>query len=186
MRRIVLAMSMTLDGFSAGPNDEMDWVTDNLDEEILSYIDDQLSTKSAVLLGRVTYQIWADYWPSQTGSIADKIRSVPKIVFSRTLDSVEWGNARLVKGNIVEEAKKLKAQPGKELMLQGGARIAQTFVNLGLVDEYQLLVYPVVLGAGKPLFRDIKDRLPLNLVQSRTFKNGAVLLVYRLAGTDST
>ena len=186
MRKIVLAMSVTLDGFSAGPNGEMDWVTDNLDEEILSYIDDQLGNKGAILLGRVTYQIWADYWPSQSGSIAEKIGNASKIVFSRTLAAAEWENSRLVKGDAAGEVRQLKAQPGRDLMLQGGVGLAQSFIKLGLVNEYQLLIYPMVLGAGKPLFRDIKDRLPLRLVQSRTFKNGAVLLVYRPAGADST
>jgi dihydrofolate reductase len=186
MRKVALTMSVTLDGYGAGPNDEMDWVTDSLNEEILGFVGDQLSANGGLLLGRVTYQIWAGYWPYQTGSIAEKIGNALKIVFSRTLDSVDWKNTRLVKGDVAEEVRKLKAQPGKELMLQGGVGLAQTFINLGLVDEYRLLVYPVVLGAGKPLFRDVRDRLPLTLTESRTFSNGAVLLIYRPANTGST
>lgn len=172
-------MSVTLDGFSAGLNDEMDWVTDNLDEEIMKFIDDELSTRGAILLGRVTYQIWTNYWPSATGSIADKIKNLPKIVFSRTLQKVEWGNTTLIKDNIAEEIQKLKRQPGKNLLLQGGAGLAQTFMQLGLIDEYQLLVYPVILGSGKPLFKDLQNRIKLKLLEAKTFTSGVVLLRYQ-------
>jgi dihydrofolate reductase len=108
MRKVILSMTVTLDGFVAGPNGEMDWVTNAIDEEIMQYIDDQLPTKGAILLGGVTYRDWSQYWPSETGSIADKINAIPKIVFSRRLEKAEWGNARLVRDHIPEEIQRLK------------------------------------------------------------------------------
>jgi dihydrofolate reductase len=188
MRKVILAMNITIDGFISGPNGELDWVT--MDEEIdNSVLPDLLSTTDTALIGRVLYQGFANYWPSaetknpslSEGEIefAHWIDNAPKIVFSKTLEKVEWKNSKLVKENIVEEVEKLKQQPGKDAVLFGGVNIAQTFISLGLIDEYRLLVSPVVLGSGKPLFKDIKNRLNLKLLKSKTFKSGAVALHYQ-------
>jgi dihydrofolate reductase len=191
MRKVILAMNITLDGFISGANGELDWVT--MDEEIdNSLLPDLLSTVDTALIGRVLYQGFANYWPSaetknpslSKGEIefAHWINNAPKIVFSKTLEKVEWTNSTLVKENIAQEIAKLKQQPGKDLVLFGGVNIAQTFVSLGLIDEYRLLVSPVVLGSGKPLFKDIKNRRDLKLLKSKTFKSGAVGLHYQPEG----
>jgi len=185
-------MMVTLDGFIAGPNDEMDWLPPFNDEELWKDLHEemwnQLKSVDTFLLGRVTYQIWEKYWPaaatnpSSTKSdikfshFADKTH---KVVFSRTLEKPEWRNTRVVKGNIAEEISKMKQQPGKNLALVGGARIAQTFMKLGLIDEYLITVHPVVLGRGKPLFKDLSDRQKLKLITTKTFRSGAVEVHYQ-------
>jgi dihydrofolate reductase len=191
MRKVILSMMMSLDGYVAGPNGEMDWLPDfkkeELWEEIHAEMWKQLRTADTFLLGRMTYQIWEYYWPAAAANpsstkndiefsrFADKTQ---KVVFSKTLEKVQWQNTRLIKDNIAEEIAKMKQQPGKNLALAGGAGIAQTFINLGLIDQYLLLVHPVVLGNGKPLFKDIKKRIELKLVNTKTFKNGVVGLDY--------
>jgi dihydrofolate reductase len=109
------------------------------------------------------------------------MNNLPKIVFSKTLQKAEWKNSRLIKENIKDEILKIKQQPGKDMVILGSASIVQTFTNLGLFDEYRLLLHPVVLGSGKPLFKDIKDRLKLKLMKTKTYKNGVVSLDYQPA-----
>jgi dihydrofolate reductase len=185
-------MMMSLDGFVAGPNDEMDWLPpfndDALWEDIHKKMWENLRTVDTLLLGRATYQIWEKYWPAAAKNPASTKNDLEfsryadetqKIVFSRTLDKVDWKNTRLVKDNIAEEISKLKAQPGKNLALSGGAGIAQTFIRLGLIDDYQLLVQPVILGRGKPLFKGLENRIKLKLVGTRTFRPEVAALQYR-------
>jgi dihydrofolate reductase len=194
MRKVIASTFVTLDGLMVGQNEEMDWVLDNLDGEMENDIADQLKNVDAILLGRVTYQIMANYWPTATTDasvrrsqgaedpiITDKMNNLPKIVFSKTLQKVEWKNSRLIKENIKDEILKIKQQPGKDMVILGSASIVQTFTNLGLIDEYRLLLHPVVLGSGKPLFKDIKDRLNLKLMKTKTYKNGVVSLDYQPA-----
>jgi dihydrofolate reductase len=133
----------------------------------------------AILLGRAAYQLLADYWPSSTENLAPRLNNLPKIVFSKTLQKVEWENSRLVKENIKDEISKMKQQPGKDLVLFGGAGIASTLLQLGLIDEYRIIVNPVVLSSGKPFFKDIKDKLNLKLLKIKTFSCGNVILYYQ-------
>ena len=177
MRKVILHMMVSLDGFIEGPNKELDWHA--WDDEMEKYADDLLSTVGAILLGRVAYQLFADYWPSAKDSITPKMNNLPKIVFSKTLEKVEWKNSRLVKYNIAEEIQKLKQQPGKDLVLFGGAGIASTFIKLGLIDEYRIIVNPVVLGRGNPLFNGLKDKLNLKLLKTKTYSSGNVILCYQ-------
>lgn len=179
MRKVVVFMMVTLDGFFEGPNGEIDW--HNVDEEFNEFAIDQLNSIDVLLFGRVTYQLMASYWPTPAAItndpiVADKMNHLPKIVFSKTLSSVEWQNTRLVKENIAEEISKLKQQPGKDLIIFGSSDLAVTFIQYGLIDEYRIMVNPVVLGNGKPLFKGIKDRLYLKLLKTRTFRSGNVLL----------
>jgi dihydrofolate reductase len=178
MRKVILSMMLSLDGFIEGPNRELDWHV--WDEEMEKYMyDDVLNKVDAILLGRVAYQLLADYWPSATDSIAPKMNNLPKIVFSKTLQKVEWNNSRLVKENIADEVSKIKQQPGKDLVLFAGADIASTFIQLDLIDEYRIIVNPVVLGSGKPLFKDINDKLNLKLLKTKTFSCGNIILYYQ-------
>jgi len=187
MRKVMLFMHISLDGFIAGPNRELDWtVTD--DEMNNDLLPDLIRTVDTTLLGRVAYQDLANYWPtaamnpsSSKGEMefARWIDQAPKIVFSKTLEKVEWQHSRVVKGTIAAEIATLKQQPGKDLVLFGGIGIAQTFVQRGFIEDYRLVVHPVLLGSGKPLFQDIKNRIPLKLVNTKTFRSGAVLLHYQ-------
>jgi dihydrofolate reductase len=196
MRKVILFMAVSLDGFVCGPNGELDW--ENRDEEVSRYlIPDLLSTVDTMLLGRVLYQGFEQAWPamakdpsspSDLVDFAHWIEDSPKFVFSKTLETVEWKNSRLVAvkddKDIIQEVKKLKQQPGGDMVLFGGARIAQTFVRLGLIDEYRLKLQPTVLGSGKPLFKDIQDRMPLKLMTSKTFDSGVIGLYYQPVGEE--
>jgi dihydrofolate reductase len=177
MRKVRWQMMMSLDGFMEGPNQEIDWFV--TDDEFGEYVAEMGKSIDTILFGRVTYQMMAQYWPSSTEPEAPMMNDLPKIVFSRTLDKVEWKNSRLAKGNIAEEIAKLKQLPGKDLAMFGSADLASTFMRLGLIDEYRIFVNPVVLGRGNPLFKDVKDRTALKLLKARTFRSGNVLLYYQ-------
>jgi dihydrofolate reductase len=184
MRKMIFFMLTTLDGFYEGPNKEIDW--HNVDEEFNEFAINQLNSVDVLLFGRVTYELMASYWPTPAATtndpiVADKMNSLPKIVFSKTLSSVEWQNTRLVKENIAEEISKLKQQPGKDLIIFGSSDLAVTLTRLGLIDEYRIMVNPVVLGDGKSLFKGISQRLNLKLLKTRTFSSGNVLLYYQPA-----
>ena len=190
MRKIITTTWVTLDGFIAGPNEEMDWVI--VDDEMGQYEDDVVSAADTLLLGRVTYQSFAGSWPdvpdnpaAQPGEkeYARKLNAMRKIVFSRTLPTVEWNNSSLMKEVLPEAITKLKQEPGRDMLIYGSASIVRTLTNHGLIDEYQLLVHPVVLGSGKPLFQDIRDRRKLQLVKTKTFPSGVVGLYYQPANT---
>ncbi len=181
MRKIILSNLVSLDGYFEGPNREID--CHNVDEEFNEYAIDFLNSVDTLLFGRVTYQLMASYWPTPTAIandpiVAEKMNSLPKIVFSRTLEKVEWKNTRLVKEAIAEEISKLKQQPGKDSAIFGSSDLALTFIQHGLIDEYRIIVNPVVLGNGKPLFKGIKDRLNLKLLKTKVFRSGNVCLYY--------
>jgi dihydrofolate reductase len=137
-----------------------------------------------VLFGRVTYEGMVAYWTTPDAMrdapvISAQMNQIPKIVFSRTLASADWHNTRLIKDNIVEEIFHLKQQPGKDLIIFGSANLTASFIGLGLIDEFRLIVNPVVLGTGVPFFRGIEHKLNLKLAQTRTFRSGNVLLYYQ-------
>jgi dihydrofolate reductase len=185
MRKVILFNMATLDGFFAGPNGEIDW--HHVDDEFNEFAMAQLNAADGLLFGRVTYQGMASYWPTDMARtndpmVADKMNTLPKIVFSRTLASAEWNNTRLVTGNVAEEISKLKRQPGQDWLLLGSADLASSLTNLGLIDEYRVMVNPVVLGGGKPLFKGMKEKLNLKLTNAKTFRNGNVLLCYQPDG----
>lgn len=176
MRKLFWQMMVSLDGFMEGPHGELDWhVTD---DDFNRYVMEMLGSIDAILLGRVTYQLFADYWPDAKDAEAPAMSELPKIVFSKTLDKVEWENSRLAKGDVAEEVSKLKRQPGKDLALFGSADLASTFLRLGLIDEYRFLVNPVVLGRGNPTFKNVEDRISLKLLKTQTLGSGVVILDY--------
>jgi dihydrofolate reductase len=152
--------------------------------EVNEYAKDLLNSFGTLVFGRVTYELMASYWPTAItndpaeAQIAERLNTLPKVVFSRTLKKVEWRNSRLAQGGIVEEILKMKEQPGKDIGI-GGTSIVTVLAPLGLIDEYRILLVPVVLGSGKPLFNDIKDRIELKLRTTKTFGSGLVLLDYQ-------
>jgi dihydrofolate reductase len=183
MRKLILWMMVSLDGFFEGPNRELDWHV--VDEELHTFDNDELRQMGAFLSGRQTHQLMADFWPtadadpSQPPYIAEFSRiwkAMPKIVFSRTLERADW-NTTVVRDNVAEEVTRLKQQPGSDLVLSG-ADIAATLMRLGLVDEYRLFVAPVILGNGNPLFRESDEAIRLRLVEARPFGSGVVMLRY--------
>jgi dihydrofolate reductase len=185
MRKVLLSNLVTLDGFFAGPKGELDWHI--VDEEFNQYAIDLLSKVDALLFGRVTYQLMADYWPAAATNpstpksdveIADKMNNLPKIVFSKTLKEVKWNNSRLVKDNIAEEISKMKQQPGKDMVIFGSGSIVSTLMQHGLIDEYRIIVNPIVLGKGNPLFKGIKDKHNLKLLKTKVLGSGVVILYY--------
>jgi len=185
MRKVLLSNLVTLDGFFAGPKGELDWHI--VDEEFNQYAIDLLSKVDALLFGRVTYQLMADYWPAAATNpstpksdleIADKMNNLPKIVFSKTLQEVKWINSRLVKDNIAEEISKMKQQPGKDMVIFGSGSIVSTLMQHGLIDEYRIIVNPIVLGNGNPLFKGINDKHNLKLLKTKVLGSGVVILYY--------
>jgi dihydrofolate reductase len=184
MRKVIYLMMVSLDGFVAGPHGEIDWPI--IHEELHTFVNDQQHAIDTYLYGRRMYQLMARDWPTLDTApsvpaymveFARIWKVMPKVVFSKTLERVEW-NSRLVRGdNVAAAVARLKAQPGQDMAVSG-ATLASTFIRLGLVDEYRLFVHPVALGGGTPFFPPLDDRLSLRLVETRTFGSGVVYLCY--------
>lgn len=187
MRKLFVFNLVTLDGYFEGPKRGIDW--HNVDAEFNEYAVEMLNSMDTLLFGRMTYELMASFWPTpdaikNDSIVAEKMNSLPKIVFSKTLNKVAWRNTRLLKDNIEEDIKKMKKLPGKDMALLGSGSIMSDFAQRGLIDEYRIMVNPVVLGHGNPLFKGIKDRLNLKLTKNRTFKSGNVLLYYEPIGKE--
>ncbi len=183
MAKIIAFDMITLDGYFAGPQGEIDW--HNVDEEFNEFAIRQLDKFGTLLFGRVTYEFMAGYWPTSAALqddpvVAGKMNTIPKIVFSKTLEKADWKNTSLVKGDLGQEVRRLQQQAGKDAAIFGSGKLTNALANLGLVDEYRLMVNPVALGQGIPLFQGLHDPLRLKLISSRNFQNGNVLLVYGL------
>ena len=188
MRKVISLIHLSLDGFAAGPNDELDWIS--YDNELEKDAHSLHDMTDAVIWGRRTYEGMAGYWltvpgnPNSTPAELEHVRwleNATKIVVSRTLDRVEWGNVQntvLIKGNIAEQINKIKQQSGKDIWFLGSTNLAQTFMELDLIDEYRININPVVLGQGKPLFANVTRKFPLKLLTSKTFQSGVVALRY--------
>jgi dihydrofolate reductase len=186
MRRVVLSTHVTLDGFACGPNGELDWHFDNWNDEMEEYVNEQTKNVDTILVGRVTYEGMAAHWPKIVNNptarrkdieFAWLMNTLPKVVFSRTLRSAEWNNSRVVNNSIEDEILRMKKLPGKDMIMWGGVNIVQTFIQRKLIDEYNIWVAPVILGEGKPIFKDVA-KLDLRLVRSIEFSNGVVLFSY--------
>jgi dihydrofolate reductase len=183
MRNLIYSMSVSLDGFVAGPDGEIDWSAP--DEELHRFHNQRVREIGVQLCGRRLYEemlYWetADANPSAAEHVLEFARiwkRLPRIVFSKTLETVE-GNARLARDGVAEEVARLKEQPGEDLAV-GGAGLASTCIELGLVDEFQLFVNPVVLGGGTPYFPPLEERIGLELVETRTFGSRVVYVRYR-------
>jgi dihydrofolate reductase len=180
MRNLFWQVSVTLDGFMEGPNGELESTAQFADEDFDHYAGQMLRSIGGILLGRKTYQLFADYWPSASGPDADRMNQLPKVVFSRTLEQVGWQNTRLVRENVAEEVTRLKQEVGGDLALFGSADLATTLLHHGLIDEFRILVTPVLLGRGKPWFQGLGDQTALKLSSATTWSSGTVALSYLL------
>ncbi|HEX7574576.1 MAG TPA: dihydrofolate reductase family protein [Bacteroidota bacterium] len=181
MRKVSAFNFVTLDGYFEGPKRDISW--HKHDADVTAYAVEGLKSGSTLLFGRVTYELMVSYWPTPFAIkndpvVAEGMNKAEKIVFSRTLKKAEWNNTRVVKDNIGEEIRKMKQMPGKDMTLLGSGSILTQLAEQGLIDEYQFMVDPVVLGEGTPMFKGIKHRLNLKLTSTRTFENGNVLLSY--------
>ena len=187
MRKLIATEFYTLDGLMSDPKDEMDWVTGTFNDAMGMYENEVYTDADTLLLGSVTYKIFEGYWPHAADNpntlpgdvaMARLINNARKIVFSRTLKDVSWQNTEVRTAIDPEEIKKMKKLPGRNMLLVGSASIVQQMTNLGLIDEYHLLLHPVILGRGKPLFKDIPEKHNLALIGTKDFGNGVVLLRY--------
>jgi dihydrofolate reductase len=184
VRKVFAFILTTLDGYYEGPNQEFDfWV---VDEEFDGFAVEQLDEVDTLVFGRVTYEGMAAYWPTPAGErddprVAARMNGLSKIVVSRTLDKAEWANTRLIKEDVSGELTKLKQQPGKDIAILGSSDLTVSLLRLGLVDEVRIMVNPVVLGAGKSVFRTAGEGISLKLLKSRPFNSGNVILYYQPA-----
>lgn len=193
MRKVILQEFVTVDGFAAGPNDELDFSESTANDAAVNL--DSLhfvGTIDTILLGAETYRGFVSFWPTATTDtqpIADALNGTPKIVFSTTLDRAPWGRwqeARLVKTSAAEEVANLKQQPGKDIVVWGSISLAQSLMKDGLIDEYQLLVCPVAIGSGRHLFPDGIGLHSMKLIDSKVYECGVVSLTYRPAAASAT
>ncbi|MGO4545467.1 dihydrofolate reductase family protein [Paenibacillus sp. 2TAB23] len=187
MRKLVLFMHVSLDGYASDSNGGLDWIPYN--EEIEKYAKEVVAEVGSPVYGRTTYRMMESYWPTvldnpnaSTHSMehAKWVQDVKKIVISGSMDKAEWNNTMLIKDNIAEEIKALKEQSGKNLVIFGSPGAAKTLLELGLIDEFLLTICPVVLGGGKSVFDGCGEKIKLKLLSSRTFKSGIIATRYEL------
>jgi dihydrofolate reductase len=185
MRKIILFNLVTLDGYFEGPNKwDIEW--HRVDDEFNQFGVEQLSQADGLIFGRVTYQGMASYWPTPAALqddpiVAARMNSIAKYVFTRTLDHLDWSNSILVKGDAVLELQKMKEQSGKDLLIFGSGNLATTFTSHHLIDEYRLIVNPVVLGKGNLMFPENGGPVKFSLLNTKVFHNGNILLYYEPA-----
>lgn len=182
MRKLFLFNLISIDGFFEGPNKELDW--HNVDAEFNEFAIRQLNSIDMILFGRITYELMASYWPSDEAikgdpEVAGRMNSIQKIVFSKTLPKADWSNTTLISDNAPEEVMKLKNQTGKDIAIFGSFGLALTLLPDNLIDEFRIMINPVVLGEGKQMFDEITGRLHLKLTNTKVFKSGNVLLYYQ-------
>ncbi len=189
MRKVVMLNRVSLDGFFAGPNGEIDWFIPDPEVDKAAH---EMMQPDTVLFGRITYQMLEGYWPSvakdpnapkEARILADELNQMIKVVFSKSLEEVTWVNSKLVHGDVTRAVRELKQGNGPDITIFGSGTIVQQLSDKGLVDEYLIALTPVILGQGKPLFKDIK-KLNLELLETRGFNSGNVLLHYKQAGNE--
>lgn len=182
MRKVIVQVSMSLDGYVAPANGAPDHRAMPEDPTLKKIKLDWLREVGTHAMGRVTYNEMAAHWPGSTDDYAAPMNELPKVVFSRTLESADWGDSRVARGDLGEEISALREEPGGDIVAWGGASFLQALSQEGLVDEYRLVINPVALGNGLQLFKDLSAPINLQLIDARTFANGSALHVYKPAG----
>jgi dihydrofolate reductase len=182
MRKLAVFNQVSLDGYIADARGDMSWAHKN-DPEWNAFAAENAGGDGVLLFGRVTYDLMASYWPTPAAlenmrAVAEGMNRMQKVVFSRTLKAASWQNTTLVKGDIAAAVRKMKREPGPGMVILGSGSIVSQLTQAGLIDEYQMVVNPVVLGQGKTMFEGIKERVTLRLTKTRAFGNGNVVLWY--------
>ncbi|ALI34425.1 Dihydrofolate reductase [Candidatus Nitrosocosmicus oleophilus] len=185
MRKLKLQVEISVDGCITGPNNEMDWLI--CDDECMKYIDDIVESVDTIIMGRKMADEFISHWSSRMNkpddpwnTFAKKMIEIPKIVFTKTLNKSEWPNTEIAKGDLKDEINKLKNQDGEDVLVYGGASFDSSLIKEKLIDEFYLLVVPIVIGNGKTIFRDLKEIQKLTLIESKVFDCGLVLLHYEV------
>lgn len=185
MRKLILFMHASLDGFVAGPKGEMDWI--NVDDEIFDYVGSRINESETALYGRVTYQMMEAYWPTAAEQpMASKhdiehsrwYKSVGKVVLSKSMQGQQLGNTTIISDNLSDNINKLKRQPGKDILIFGSPTAAHSLMEYDLIDDFWLFLNPILIGVGVPLFSQIKDTTKLNFLSSNVFSSGVIALHY--------
>jgi dihydrofolate reductase len=185
MRKLIVFNHVSLDGYFVDAKGDMSWAkTAAPDEEWNSFVAENASGGAVLVFGRVTYDLMASFWPTAVATqhmpvVAERMNNLPKIVFSRTMKQASWNNTRLVTGDPATEVRKLKKESGEGLAIMGSGSIVSQLTEAGLIDEYQIVVNPIVLGNGRTLFEGVTRKVSLRLSTSRAFRNGNVLLCYQ-------
>ena len=187
MRKLLAFNHVSLDGYFADASGDFSWARRaQEDREFNDFVAGNAKGGGQLLFGRTTYDLMARYWPTpmameQEPVVAERMNALPKVVFSRTLDSASWNNTMLVKGDLRSAVRKLKAEPGDGLVILGSGSIVSQLAQEGLIDEFQFVVNPIVLGQGRTMFEGVKQKVNLELVETRQFESGKVFLRYQLA-----
>jgi dihydrofolate reductase len=187
MRKLSVFESITLDGYFSGPNGDIGWAHEGADDpEFHSFVEKNAKGGGPLLFGRKTYELMKSYWPTAEAKkndpvVAEQMNNLPKFVFSSTLDKADWNNTTVVKGDLASEVRKMKEKSGDDMVIMGSGSIVSQLTEKGLIDEYQVVVIPVVIGQGKTMFDGVKEKVPLDLKKTRSFDNGRVFLLYEPA-----
>lgn len=185
MRKLTVFNSVSLDGYFVDAQGDMRWAHKQ-DPEWGTFVSENASGEAALVFGRVTYDLMAGYWPTPEArrsnpAVAERMNALPKVVFSRTLNEASWQNTRLIKGDIAAEVRKLKHEPGPDMVILGSGSIVSQLTAARLIDEYQIALNPVVLGSGRTMFAGVEGKVNLALKKTRPFGNGNVVLWYEPA-----
>jgi len=179
MRAVVVQMGVTLDGFVHGAHGYEEWGLPPEEDDVVAWKTASLREAGTHIMGRVTYEDMAQVWPTGTGVYADAMNDIPKVVFSKTLTHAEWDDTRIASGVLADDIDRLKREPGGVILAHGGQRFIDSLIREHLIDEYRLVLHPVVIGHGTSLFRALEAPLRLDLVEARTFPSGTAIHAYR-------
>jgi len=183
MRKLSAFNNVSVDGYFTGENGDFSSAQGHMDPEFSAFVEANAKSEGVLLFGRITYELMAGYWLSPLAMkndpvVAGRMNSLPKVVFSRTLDQARWQNTKLVKGDMVAEVRKMKQEPGHDMVILGSGSVVAQLTRESLIDECQMVLNPVVLGRGRTMFDGIREKLKLKLTQSRSFANGNVFLSF--------
>ncbi len=184
MRKLIAFNNVTLDGYFTGADGDFRWAHDDSDDpEFSAFVAENARGGGELLFGRITYELMAAYWPTEMAMkndpvVAERMNKMPKIVFSRTLGEASWSNSRLMNGDLASEVRRIKNASGEGIAILGSGSIVAQLAPHGLIDEYQLVLNPVILGGGRTMFEGLNNRPKLKLTQSRSFNNGKIFLRY--------
>jgi len=183
MRRLVVFNNVTLDGYFSGMKGDISWAKGNQDAEFKAFAAENAKGGGVLVFGRITYELMMSYWPTPDAIkndpiVAERMNNLPKVVFSKTLNKASWNNTTLVKGDPAAEIRKMKKEPGEDMAIMGSGSIVSQLTQARLIDEYQIVMNPVVVGKGRTMFEGVEEMLSLKLTNTRTFGNGNVLLCY--------